>query len=119
LFLRIATPTGTYPSDSASQFACHTESSGGIPRLSHRKPGKKHAIRITTTPGGLQAILLAREREERRDIAGWTNRLWKGEDEETVAVLRDMILDEYAQAKVLRRLYMQSSPCTVCWLTRR
>src|SRR5947207_3257673 len=72
--------------------------------------GKGHATRIATTPGGLQAIILAIEGEERRDVAGYTRQLREVEDEETAAVLREVILDEYAQAQILRRLYAQSSP---------
>src|SRR5712692_917956 len=72
--------------------------------------GKGHAIRIATTPGGLQAIILAIEGEERRDVAGYTRQLREVDDEETTAILREVILDEYAQAQILRRLYAQSSP---------
>ncbi len=72
--------------------------------------GRGHATRIATTPGGLQAIILAIEGEERRDVAGYTRQLREVEDEETTAILREVILDEYAQAQILRRLYAQSSP---------
>lgn len=72
--------------------------------------GSGHATRIATTPGGLQAIILAIEGEERRDVADYTRQLREVEDEETAAILREVILDEYAQAQILRRLYVQSSP---------
>jgi vacuolar iron transporter family protein len=72
--------------------------------------GRGHATRIATTPGGLQAIILAIEGEERRDVADYTRQLREVEDEETAAILREVILDEYAQAQILRRLYAQSSP---------
>ena len=60
--------------------------------------GRGHATRIATTPGGLQAIILAIEEEERRDVADYTHQL------------REVILDEYGQAQILKRLYAQSSP---------
>jgi VIT1/CCC1 family predicted Fe2+/Mn2+ transporter/rubrerythrin len=72
--------------------------------------GRAHATRIATTPGGLQAIILAIEGEERRDVADYTRQLREVEDEETAAILREVILDEYAQSQILRRLYAQSSP---------
>ncbi len=72
--------------------------------------GKEHAIRIATTPGGLQQIILAIEAEERRDVASYTHQLREIQDEETSAMLREVILDEYGQAQILKRLYSQSSP---------
>jgi VIT1/CCC1 family predicted Fe2+/Mn2+ transporter/rubrerythrin len=72
--------------------------------------GKGHAVRIATTPGDLQQIILAIEAEERRDVADYTRQMRHVKDEATSAILREIILDEYAQAQVLRRLYTQSSP---------
>jgi rubrerythrin len=48
--------------------------------------GRGHATRIAATPGGLQAIILAIEGEERRDIADYTRQLREVEDEETAAI---------------------------------
>src|SRR5207248_712346 len=73
-------------------------------------PGKAHATRIAQTPGGLPEIILAIEAEERRDVADYTRQLREADDEATAAILREVILDEYGQAVVLRRLYTQSSP---------
>lgn len=72
--------------------------------------GKAHATRVATTPGGLREIILAIEAEERRDVAAYTHQLREIEDEQIAAVLRDVILDEFAHALILRRLCEQSSP---------
>jgi VIT1/CCC1 family predicted Fe2+/Mn2+ transporter/rubrerythrin len=82
--------------------------------------GRGHATRIAATPGGLQAIIRAIEAEERRDVADYTRQLREVEDEETAAILRAVILDEYGQAQILRRLYAQSSPhAALDYLLRR
>lgn len=82
--------------------------------------GKAHAVRIADTPGGMQQIILAIEEEERRDVATYLRQLRQIQDEETRAILREVILDEFAHAHTLRRLYTESSPRSVLdYLTRR
>ncbi len=72
--------------------------------------GKWHATRIAHTPGGMQEIILAIEQEERRDVSSYLRQMREFKDEETAAILRSVILDEFAHAHVLSRLYAQSSP---------
>ena len=72
--------------------------------------GKAHATRVAETPGGMQRIILAIEEEERRDVASYLHQMREFKDEETAAILREVILDEFAHAHVLDRLYAQSSP---------
>jgi VIT1/CCC1 family predicted Fe2+/Mn2+ transporter len=72
--------------------------------------GKAHAIRIAETPGGLQQIILAIEEEEHRDVASYLRQMHLIKEEETSAILREVVLDEFAHAVLLRRLYAQSSP---------
>lgn len=82
--------------------------------------GKEHATRVADTPGGMQQIILAIEAEERRDVASYLRQMREFRDEETRAILRSVILDEFAQAHVLSRLYTQSSPRSVLdYLVRR
>jgi VIT1/CCC1 family predicted Fe2+/Mn2+ transporter/rubrerythrin len=71
--------------------------------------GKGHAVRVADTPGGLQKVVLAIEEEERRDVADYLRQMREIDDEETSAILRAVILDEFAQAQILKRLYAQSS----------
>jgi VIT1/CCC1 family predicted Fe2+/Mn2+ transporter len=71
--------------------------------------GKAHATRVADTPGDMQEIIQAIEAEERRDVAYYLKQMREFEDEPTRVILRDVILDEFAHAHVLRRLYAQSS----------
>ncbi len=72
--------------------------------------GKAHATRVADTPGGMQQVILAIEEEERRDVATYLHQLRVVDDEATAAILREVILDEFAHAYTLKRLYAQSSP---------
>ncbi|HLK58456.1 MAG TPA: VIT1/CCC1 transporter family protein [Chthonomonadaceae bacterium] len=82
--------------------------------------GKAHATRIADTPGGMQEIIKAIEAEERRDVANYLRQMRVFEDEETKALLREVILDEFAHAHVLNRLYAQcSGRSTLDYLMRR
>src|SRR5437588_10127117 len=71
--------------------------------------GKAHATRIATAPGDMHDIILAIESEERRDVANYLKEMREIQDEETRAVLRSVVLDEFAHAHVLDRMYAQSS----------
>jgi VIT1/CCC1 family predicted Fe2+/Mn2+ transporter/rubrerythrin len=82
--------------------------------------GKAHATRIADTPGGMQEIIQAIEEEERRDVATYLRQMRQIKDEETAAILREVILDEFAHAHTLRRLYAESSPRSALdYLARR
>lgn len=72
--------------------------------------GKAHATPVADTPGGMQQIILAIEQEERRDVANYLHQMRETHDEETRAILRGVILDEFAHAHTLNRLYAQSNP---------
>jgi vacuolar iron transporter family protein len=72
--------------------------------------GEGHATRVAATPDGLQALVLAIEAEERRDVADYLRQMQEVDDEATAAILREVILDEFAQAQILRRLYSESIP---------
>src|SRR5882762_4090538 len=50
----------------AGQWAKRIQELGGEAPAMHS--GKAHAIRVADTPGGMRAILLAIEQEERRDV---------------------------------------------------
>ena len=81
--------------------------------------GKAHATRVADTPGGMQQIILAIEGEERRDVANYLHQMRQTEDEPTRAILREVILDEFAHAHTLDRLYAQSSPRSALDYLRR
>jgi len=72
--------------------------------------GKAHATRVADTPGGMQQIILAIEGEERRDVANYLHQMRETQDEATKTILRGVILDEFAHAHTLNRLYAQSNP---------
>jgi VIT1/CCC1 family predicted Fe2+/Mn2+ transporter/rubrerythrin len=83
-------------------------------------PGHLHATRVADTPGGMQEIILAIEAEERRDVAAYLKQMREFDDEPTRAILREVVLDEFAHAHVLHRLYMQSGDrSTLDYLARR
>ena len=92
----------------AEQWAKRLRDLGGAVPTSHS--GKAHATRIADTPGGMQEILQAIEAEERRDVAAYLKQMRDTEDEETRAILREVVLDEFTHAHVLHRLYAQSNP---------
>jgi vacuolar iron transporter family protein len=70
--------------------------------------GRAHATRVADTPGGMREIIRAIEAEERRDVAAYLRQMREFEDEATRAILRDVLLDEFAHAVTLRQLYEQS-----------
>lgn len=71
--------------------------------------GRGHATRVADTPGGMTAIIAAIEAEERRDVSGYLRQMREVEDEATTAILREVILDEFAHAHVLKRIAAESS----------
>ncbi len=82
--------------------------------------GEGHATRVADTPGGMREIILAIEAEERRDVASYLRQMREFKDETTRAIVREVILDEFAHAHVLRRLYAQSADRSVLdYLARR
>jgi len=84
------------------------------------RSGQAHAIRVADTPGGIQETLLAIEAEERRDVAAYLKQMREFDDEPTRAILREVVLDEFAHAHVLHRLYTQSGDrSTLDYLARR
>ena len=102
----------------AEQWAKRLKELGGAVPTSHS--GKGHATRIADTPGGMQEILKAIEQEERRDVAAYLREFKEIEDEDTRAILREVVLDEFTHAHVLQRLYAQSSPRSALdYLVRR
>jgi len=92
----------------AEQWAARLRALGGTVPTTHS--GKAHAIRVADTPGGLQQIILAIKEEERRDVATYLHQMQEIDDEETAAILRQVILDEFAHAHVLDQLYVACSP---------
>jgi len=70
--------------------------------------GKGHAIRAATTHSGMQEIIQESEAEERRDVARYLTQMREIHDEATKTILRQVVLDEFAHAHVLRRLDSQS-----------
>jgi VIT1/CCC1 family predicted Fe2+/Mn2+ transporter len=91
---------------------------GAAPPASHSR--QAHATRVADTPGGMQGIIQVIEAEERRDVAAYLKQMREFDDEATRALLREVVLDEFAHAHVLRRLYAQSSDrSTLDYLARR
>jgi VIT1/CCC1 family predicted Fe2+/Mn2+ transporter/bacterioferritin (cytochrome b1) len=102
----------------AEQWAERLRELGGVVPATHS--GKAHATRIADTPGGMQRIILAIEEEERRDVATYLRQMRLFKEEETAVILREVVLDEFAHAHVLKRLYVQSSPTSALdYLNRR
>lgn len=102
----------------ADQWAALIRSRGGEVPASHS--GRAHAVRVADTPGGLQKIILAIEAEERRDVDGYLRQMREVQDEQIAAVLREVILDEFAHAHLLKMLYEQSEPGpALAYLARR
>src|SRR5579871_4179940 len=102
----------------AEQWAKRLRDLGGDVPAEHS--GRGHAVRVADTPGGMQKILQAIEAEERRDVSSYLQQMRRIEDEETRAILREVVLDEFAHAHVLNRLYEQSSGrAALDYLTRR
>ena len=71
--------------------------------------GLGHATRVADTPGGMTAIIDAIKDEERRDVAAYLRQMNEIDDEPTEAILREVILDEFAHAHTLNRMQEQSS----------
>ncbi len=102
----------------AGQWAKRLQELGGAVPASHN--GKAHAIRVADTPGGMQEILQAIEAEERRDVGAYLKQMREIDDNETRAILREVVLDEFTHAHVLQRLYAESSPRSALdYLARR
>ena len=92
----------------AELWAKRITDAGGVVPATHS--GHGHAVRVADTPGGMQEIILAIEAEERRDVAAYLHQMHEFPDEQTAAILRQVVLDEFAHAHILKRLYEQSSP---------
>jgi VIT1/CCC1 family predicted Fe2+/Mn2+ transporter/rubrerythrin len=92
----------------SEQWAGRLHNLGAAPPATHS--GMAHATRISDTPGGMREVILAIEEEERRDVNTYLRQMRQVNDDETAAILRDVILDEFAHAHTLRRLYAESSP---------
>ena len=102
----------------ADRWAKRLTELGGVVPATHS--GKAHATRVDDTPGGMQEIIKAIEEEERRDVASYLRQMHRIQDEETRAILREVVLDEFTHAHVLNRLYAQSSPRSALdYLVRR
>ncbi|HWD41994.1 MAG TPA: VIT1/CCC1 transporter family protein [Fimbriimonas sp.] len=86
----------------ADQWATRLKELGAEVPASHSGTG--HAKRT----GAMQDIILAVQSEERRDVAGYLRQMREIDDEPTKAILREVVLDEFAHAHVLTRLYAQS-----------
>lgn len=81
--------------------------------------GRAHAV-LDERAGGMQEIILAIEAEERRDIANYLRQMEETDDEATRAILREVVLDEFAHAHVLKQLYANSGDRSVlAYLVRR
>lgn len=90
----------------ADQWAKRLVELGGTVPGTHS--GKAHAVRVANTPGGLTEILQAIEEEERRDVSAYLKQMRETQDEATRIILREVVLDEFTHAHVLKRLYGQS-----------
>ena len=102
----------------ADRWAKRLQELGGTVPATHS--GKGHAVRIADTPGGMQEILMAIEQEEREDVGAYLKQMRNIEDDETRAILREVVLDEFTHAHVLHRLYAESSPRSALdYLVRR
>lgn len=102
----------------AGQWAQRLQAIGGEVPTEHS--GTLHATRIVDTPGGLRKVLEAIEGEERRDVAVYLKQMRDITDEETRTILRQVVLDEFMHAYVLKRLYAQTDPRSALdYLTRR
>ncbi len=77
--------------------------------------GRAHPVRS----GDMHEIILAVEEEERRDVAAYLQQMREIKDESVRAILRDVVLDEFAHAHVLSRLYAQSSDRSTLDVLRR
>lgn len=102
----------------AEQWAKRIQELGGeVPAASS---GHAHALHTEEMHGGMHEIIQAIEAEERRDVAAYLKQMREIEDEETRAILREVVLDEFAHAHVVSRLYTQSSDRSVLdYLARR
>jgi vacuolar iron transporter family protein len=102
----------------AELWAKRLREAGGTVPATHS--GKAHATRVADTPGGMQEIVVTIADEERRDIATYLGQMREFQDEETAAILREVILDEFGHAHILERLAAQSSPrAALDYLLRR
>lgn len=73
-----------------------------------RASGNAHPLRTPDGASGMQEIILAIEAEERRDVSNYLKQMSQTTDEETRTILREVVLDEFAHAHVLRQLYAES-----------
>jgi VIT1/CCC1 family predicted Fe2+/Mn2+ transporter/rubrerythrin len=67
-----------------------------------------HSKKDYDAMGGMQQILLEVEAEERHDVASYLKQMREIHDEETKAILREVVLDEFTHAHVLSRMQAQS-----------
>ncbi len=78
-----------------------------------RGPHSGHALKSMDTGHGMLEILAEIEGEERRDVSTYLRQMRDIHDEQTVAILRDVVLDEFAHAHVLTRLQTHSGDRSV------
>ena len=76
--------------------------------LPDRRSGQAHLIPDLQSKRPLQEILLAIEAEERRDVAWYLQMMGQTADPTTKQILREVVLDEFAHAHVLSRIYANS-----------
>lgn len=81
--------------------------------------GKGHVVRRAEGTAGMQEIIRAIEAEERRDVAYYLHQMRETENEGIRATLREIVLDEFAHAHVLQRLYSESSDRSVLDFLKR
>ena len=87
--------------------------------IPERHSGKAHAIRPAGNEGGMQETIRQIEAEERRDVANYLGQMRDIQDEGIRATLRQVVLDEFAHAHVLQRLYAESSDRSVLDFLKR
>jgi len=90
----------------ADGWAKRLEALGAKPPATHG--GHGHAVRLDESHEGMQAVILAIQEEERRDVVAYLKQLREIDDDETKGVLRQVVLDEFSHAHVLSRLYAES-----------
>jgi VIT1/CCC1 family predicted Fe2+/Mn2+ transporter/rubrerythrin len=79
-----------------------------VPSLPLKEGKGAHSVAMPVSSGSMQEIILAVEEAERKDVANYLKQLREIDDEETRAIMREVVLDEFAHAHVLSRIYAQS-----------
>jgi vacuolar iron transporter family protein len=88
--------------------------------LPERRKGQAHTLPDTFAKRTMREIILQVESEERRDVSAYLSQLEETDDPETKRILREVVLDEFAHAHVLNRLYANSGDRSALdYLSRR